>query len=116
MANFAATPPPIPSIIKTGVAKPPPIPGAIKTGVAKPPPIPGAIKPTAVKATVAKPAAAKIAAKTFNPGEWKNFFKQYWKNKKGIPEYHYRKIQPGTSIGLRTADDVIQLKQNGRKY
>lgn len=107
------------------VAKPP-LPSAIKTGVAKPPPIPGKIKPAAVKTTVAKPTAAKnavvkvavaeTAVRKFDQGELENFFLQYWNHSNGIPDYWYRESLPKTSIGLRKAHNVMQLKKNGHKY
>lgn len=73
---------------------------------AKPPPLPSKIKAARVE----------TATRKFDPKEWEDFFMQYWNRTDAIPEHYFRDMQPNTSIGLRTADDVVQLKQNGRRY
>lgn len=83
---------------------------------ASPPPLPSKIKPAAVKAAVAKTVTAEISANEFSKEEWRKFCRLYRSHSQGILLHWYRERQPNTSIGLRTAGDVVQLRQNGRKY
>ncbi len=101
-ANFAANP----------TAKPPPLPRTIKTAAMK---ATEAIA-NAVSAAVTEAPSGETTTRKFSIEDWEDFFMQYWHRSDGILEHWFRDIKPNTSLGLRTAGDVIQLNQNGRKY
>lgn len=82
---------------------------------AKPPPLPITIKAAAATTVTAEAAAIETAIRKFDHTDWEDFLTHYWAHF-DPNEHAFRDNLPSTSIGLRTAGDVAQLMQNGRKY
>lgn len=83
--------------------------------VAKPPPLPSTIKTAVAKTAAAKTIAAETAARKFDQADWEDFLTHYWAHFES-GEHALRDRLPNTSLGLKTAGDVVQLMQNGCKY